>query len=142
MKLTAQELTERLLRRFKGVPGFEEADASDLIKEAMQAHGYALEDSVSSDDITLVMLYAQVQAAWQIAFSVAHYFKFTDGEESVDKSMISDNYRKLASDLQADYDEEKGRKHKSSFRLMKRIDRPLTSPPTGESRRGFPWRKY
>ncbi|MFD1453229.1 hypothetical protein [Oceanobacillus sojae] len=142
MKLTAQELKERLLRRFKGVPGFEEADASDLVKEAMQAHGYAPEDSVSSDDINLVMLYAQVQAAWQIAFSVAHYFKFTDGEESVDKSMISDNYRKLANDLQADYDDEKGRIPGSKFRIMKRIDRPLTSPPTGESRRGFPWRKY
>jgi len=142
MKLTAQELTDRLLRRFKGVPGFEEADASDLVKDAMQAHDYAPEDSVSSEDINLVMLYAQIQGAWQIAFSVAHYFKFTDGEESVDKSMISDNYRKLANDLQSDYDEEKDRQRKASFRIMKRIDRPLTTPPTGESRRGFPWRKY
>lgn len=127
--MSAQELAERLLRRFKGVPGFTPEDANELIEDAMQAHGYAPTASVSADKVNIVLLYAQTQGAWQVAFSVAHYFKFTDGEESVDKSMVSENYRKLARDLQADYDAEQARLNGSKFRIMKRIDRPITSPP-------------
>lgn len=120
------KLVERLMRRFKGVPNFDESDAIDLVKEAKEAH-----ESDASDE--LILLYAQVQGAWQIAFGAAHYFKFTDGEESVDKSMIAENYRKLAKDLQADYEAEKGRSSGSNFRVMRRIDRPHTTPPTGGS---------
>lgn len=129
-----QRLVERLLRRFKGVPNFDETDASELVQEAIDTHG-----KDASDD--LLLLYAQVQGAWQIAFSVAHYFKFSDGEESVDKSMISDNYRKLARDLQEEYDKEVGKIFGNNFRIMKRVDRPNTTPPTGESGRR-PWRRY
>jgi len=68
------KLAERLLRRFKGVPNFDEDDAIELVREAIELH-----DKDASDD--LILLYAQIQGAWQIAFSVAHYFKFTDGEE-------------------------------------------------------------
>ena len=138
--MSAQELAERLLRRFKGVPGFTEEDAIELVNDAMQAHGYAPTDSVPQSEVNLVLLYAQTQGAWQIAFSVAHYFRFTDGEETVDKSMVADNYRQLARDLQADYDKEKGRLHGSNFRIMRRFDRQITMPPTGESGRRS-WRR-
>src|SRR5690625_6201037 len=87
------KLVERLLRRFKGVPNFEYDDAEELVQEALETH-----DRDASDD--LLLLYAQAQGAWQIAFSVAHYFRFTDGEESVDKSVVAENYRRLAKDLQ------------------------------------------
>src|SRR5690625_7636762 len=93
------ELSERLYRRFKGVPNFDEIDAKELVEESLEVH-----DVDASDD--LVLMYAQVQGAWQIAFSVAHYFKFSDGEESVDKSLVAENYRKLAKDLQSQYDKE------------------------------------
>ena len=127
--MTAQELAERLTRRFKGVPNFDEHEAIELVEDAMLEHGLSPDSSVPSDKVSLIMLYAQYQGAWQIAFSVAHYFKFTDGEESVDKSMIADNYRKLAKDLQNDYEKEKGKLLGSNFRVMKRIDRPITMPP-------------
>src|SRR5690625_686943 len=120
------KLIERLMRRFKGVPNFDESDAIDLVEEDKEEH----ETDVS---VELILLYAQVQGAWQIAFGVAHYFRFRDGEEEVDKSMIADNYRKLAKDLQADYDKEQGRTIGNGFRVMTRIDRPRTTPPTGES---------
>lgn len=136
--MSAQELAERLLRRFKGVPGFTAEDASELIEDAMQAHGYAPTDSVPQNEVDLVLLYAQTQGAWQIAMTVAHYFKFTDGEESVDKSMISKNYRDLAKDFQSDYDVEKSRLYGSKFHVMKRLDRPVTMPPVG----GYRWRRY
>ena len=111
------ELTERLYRRFKGVPNFDEIDAKELVEESLEVH-----DVDASDD--LVLMYAQVQGAWQIAFSVAHYFKFSDGEESVDKSLVAENYRKLAKDLQSQYDKETDDKAgKSDFVIMNRVDR-------------------
>lgn len=130
-----EELIERLNRRFKGVPNFEKADAAELIDEAYQVH-----DSDASAE--LVLMYAQFQGAWQIAFSVAHYFKFADGEESVDKSMVADNYRRLARDLQIKYDSEKAKLFGSNFRVMNRLDRPNTTPPTGESGGNSIWRRY
>src|SRR5690554_4982121 len=98
--MSAQELAELLLKRFKGVPGFTAEDAEELVEDAMRSHGYAPTNSVPQSEVNLVLLYAQTQGAWQIAFSVAHYFRFTDGEETVDKSMVADNYRQLARDLQ------------------------------------------
>lgn len=138
--MSAQELAEKLYRMFKGVPGFTEDEALELIDDAMRTHGYAPTDSVPSDRIRLILLYAQIQGVWQVAMSVAHYFKFSDGEESVDKSMIADNYRKLAKDLQTEYDIENGKLFGNNFRIMPRIDRPNTTPPTGESGRK-PWRR-
>lgn len=129
-----QTLTERLYRRFKGVPNFDIKDAEELIDEALEAH-----DGRASD--SLILLYAQAQGAWDVALSVAHYFRFTDGEESVDKSMVSDNYRRLAKDLQNEYEIEKGKEFGNNFRIMARVDRPNTTPQTGESGRNR-WRRY
>lgn len=134
MAVDRQTLIDRLMRRFKGVPNFNIEDAEEIVDEAIEAH----DDQASAN---LILLYAQSQAAWQVAISVAHYFRFSDGEEEVDKSMIADNYRKLAKDLQNDYDREQGKLYGGNFRIMKRIDRPYTTPPTGESGRRL-WRRY
>ena len=136
--MTALELTDTLYQRFKGVPGFTKQEAESLVIDAMRTHGYAPSDSVKPDEINLVLLYAQYNGAWQIALSVAHYFKFADGEEQVDKSMIADNYRRLAKDLQGDYESEKGKLFGNNFRIMTRLDRPLTMP----ARRRNQWRRY
>lgn len=138
---TSAELAERLYRRFKGVPNFDMADAQELVDESLRYHGLYPSADVPSDRESIVLLYAQIQGAWQIAFSVAHYFRFTDGEETVDKSMLADNYRNLAKDLQSEYDIESSKVSGSKFRIMKRIDRPNTTPPTGESGRRI-WRRY
>src|SRR5690625_3503624 len=132
------ELAERLYRRFKGVPNFELTDAQELVDESLEFHGYELSADVPADKESLILLYAQKEGAWQIAFSVAHYFKFTDGEESVDKSMVADNYRRLAKDLQDDYESEKGKLFGNNFRIMTRLDRPLAMP----ARRRNQWRRY
>src|SRR5690625_3675002 len=84
------ELAERLYRRFKGVPNFDLDDEQELVDEKLEFHGYELSADVPADKVSLILLYAQKVGAWQIAFSGAHYFKFVDGEESVDKSMVSD----------------------------------------------------
>src|SRR5699024_9440662 len=115
-------------------------DAQELVDESLEFHCYELSADVPADKESLILLYAQKEGAWQIAFSVAHYFKFVDGEESVDKLMVADHYRRLEQDLQDDYESEKGKLFGNNFRIMKRIDRPNTTPPTGESGR-YRWRR-
>src|SRR5699024_1690724 len=105
---------------------FDESDAIEHVIEAKEAN-----ESDTSNELKL--LYAQIQSAWQIADGAAQYFRFRDGEEEVDKSMVAESYRKLAKDLQADYDKEQGRTIGNGFRIMTRADRPRTTPPTGES---------
>lgn len=121
---TKAELVERLLRRFKGVPNFQLTDAEELVDDAMHVHGFASSSIVPESDVNLILLYAQAEGAWQIALATAHYFSYKDGEESVDKSKISDQYRKLAQDIRSQYETEKARKNGHGFFIMKRIDRP------------------
>lgn len=141
--MTADELVAVMMNRFKGVPGFTKQDALDVITEAMANHGYKPSDSVNPKDVNLVLLSAQAQGAWQIAVSVAHYFKFTDGEESVDKSMVAENYRKLARDFQEEYDRAQAKLFGNNFKIAPRIDRPNTTPRTGNSGGAWrTWRRY
>jgi len=118
------ELAERLLKRFKGVPNYTIDDALDVVADAMQDHGYSLTATVPSDKTSLILLLAQSKGALQIAIATAHYFSYQDGEEAVDKSKISDQYRKLARDLRTEYEREKARESGSAFRMARRIDRP------------------
>lgn len=136
---TNLELAERLVKRFKGVPNFDITDAQELVDDALQVQGLDLSADVPGDKTNLVLLYAQAEGAWQIALSTAHYFQYQDGEESVDKSMISEQYRKLAKDLRAEYDAVKVRESGAGFYIAARIDRPHTTPPSGGSRRRL-WR--
>src|SRR5690625_7407105 len=108
-------LIERLYRRFKGVPNFTLEDAEALIDEASEAHESSASDS-------LILLYAQSQGAWDVALSVAHYFRFKVGEDEVDQSMVASIYRALAKDLQSAYESEKGCYYGNKFRLKVRIN--------------------
>lgn len=120
---TITELSARLLKRFKNVPNVTAEDTTDWTEEAFLAHGYTSSDNVPSDKETLILLAAQAEGAQQISLATAHFFSYTDGEESIDKSMISEQYRKLAKDLRDLYSREKAASG-SAFRIMKRVDRP------------------
>ncbi|WP_433943612.1 hypothetical protein [Paenibacillus sp. SN-8-1] len=125
------ELTDRLKARFRNVPGVEDADIDAWLTEALYTYGYSplTAADIPDTETPLVLLLAQIQGVRAIAFSVAHYFKYTDAEETVDKTMVSEQYRKLATDLTAQYNSEREiidgiRKKTSSFRTMRRLDRP------------------
>lgn len=132
---TSSELANRLLTRFKGVPNFGMEDAAELIDDALQVHGLDPSATVPANKINLVLLFAQTEGAWRIAIATAHYFQYTDGEESVNKSGISERYRRLATDLRIQYEAEKAKETGASFYLAQRVDRPNTTPPTGKSGR-------
>src|SRR5690625_2548357 len=136
---TRAELAERLLKRFRGVPNFDIDDAQELVEDALLVHGLDASAAVPDDRITVILLYAQAEGAWQIALSTAHYFRYGDAEESVDKSMISEQYRRLARDLRDEYNSERAREKGAGFYVAARIDRPHTTPPTGRSGRRV-WR--
>ncbi|WP_054955043.1 hypothetical protein [Paenibacillus dakarensis] len=129
------QLIERLTARFRQVPGVEPADIEAWLAEALYQYGYAPMTAfdVDNEEAALLLLLAQIHGARAIAFSVAHYFKYTDGEEAVDKTMVADQYRKIAADLALEYEREKGvidaRKGGSTFKVARRIDRDYEVPP-------------
>ncbi|WP_141431908.1 hypothetical protein [Bacillus sp. 03113] len=121
---TLAELSERLLKRFKNVPNVAIEDTNDWTEESMLAHGYQSTSTVPTDQETLILLYAQAEGLSQISLATAHYFKYTDGEEQVDKTMIPEQYRKLAKDIREEYERKKSVDSGASVRYMKRVDRP------------------
>lgn len=121
---TLAELSQRLLKRFKGVPNITIDDATDWTEEAFLELGFKSTDNVPTERESLILLFAQSHGAMQIAIASAHFFTYRDGEEQVDKTKISDQYRKLALDLRAEYERKKSSSSGASFRFMKRVDRP------------------
>jgi hypothetical protein len=116
------ELSERLLKRFKNVPNVTIVDANDWAEESLLIHGYESSAIVPTDREEIVLLYAQSEGAFQISLAAAHYFSYSDGEEQVDKTMISEQYRKLAKDIRDVYNRKKAVTN-SKVVFMKRVDR-------------------
>lgn len=122
-----KELADRLYLRFKGVEEFKKEDAEELIIDSMITHGYNKNAKVPDKKQKLVILKAQFEAAYQIAYTAARYFSYTDAEEQVDKTQVAHNYRQLAKELQKEYEKERDSETGSRFTVMKRADRPSKS---------------
>jgi hypothetical protein len=120
---TISDLSNRLLKKFKSVPNVTVEDAMDWVTEAAYQYGYESPESVPDKETGLLLLLAQAEGARNIAVSVAHYFRYSDGEESVDKSMLSEQYRKLAKDLSEEYERKKAALSGTSFKIARRVDR-------------------
>lgn len=121
------ELAEKLLRRFKGVPNVTAEDASDWITSAMAEHGFDADADVPLQFEQLVLLFAEADGAGLIALQTAYFFSYKDGEESVDKRGVSEQYRKVATELWKKYERKKadsGLTGATRFHIMKRADRP------------------
>lgn len=82
-------------------------DTDDWVLLAMNEHGYAFDDDVPTSYISLILLYAEADAASTIALRSAKYFHYKDGEETVDKKTVSEAYRKIATELWKKYDKKK-----------------------------------
>lgn len=117
------ELSQRLLTRFKNVPNVDVTDTDEWVETAMNEHGYDAVSDVPTDDITLILTYAEADGAGQISLRTAFYFSYKDRDESVDKSMVSEQYRKLAEQLWNKYAQKKSERSGSRFRIMPRADR-------------------
>lgn len=120
------EISALLYSRFKDVPELTMEDTNAAVDEAIAIFGLD-ELDIPEKELSKILTYTSSEIAMKIAFNTASYFKFTDGEESVDKSMVSDNYRKLAGVYRTQYESmtrTEERRAKASFKNTKRIDRP------------------
>ena len=125
---TKSELAVRLLTRFKGVPNVDIADAEGWIERSLMEHGIPVDQDVEETDQLLILLYAEWDGTQQIALRTAYYFEYKDGEETVDKRMVSEAYRNMADQLYNKYERKKnevGRRAGPRFRVMTRTDRPI-----------------
>ncbi|WP_332606866.1 hypothetical protein [Bacillus spizizenii] len=95
-------VSDRLATRLLKIPGVTADDIAAWIAEAEAQIGVPEE----ADDNML--LYLSLSIAYEaIAADAARYFSYVDGEESVDKTNIFENYMKLANEARRQY-----RKHK------------------------------
>lgn len=121
------DLSSRLLQRFKDVPGVEQDDTESWIESAMNEHGYDKNGDVPLDLVSLVMLYAEADGASQVALRASYYFMYSDKDETVDKTAVADHYRKMADILWDRYNRKRVNSPDygggSSFKIMTRADR-------------------
>jgi hypothetical protein len=94
-------LQERLTKRFGSVPGVTFEDVADWLSEAREESGLLEGDVVSENNALLYLAFSI--GCRTIATDAARYFKYSDGEESVDKTNIFENYIKLSLDALRQY---------------------------------------
>lgn len=123
---TLTELSLRLKSRLKDVPNVTEEDTAEWVALSMNEHGFEVDDDVPTEYVALIMLYAEADAAGVISMRTAYYFSYKDGEESVDKRAVSEQYRKIATEYWKKYERKKSDSQLSGatrFSIAKRADR-------------------
>ncbi|MDQ0270728.1 hypothetical protein [Cytobacillus purgationiresistens] len=91
-------VSERLQTRLNNVPGVTPADIVDWVAEAVIESGFTEEENENA------VFYLALSVGYEtITANTAHYFKYTDGEEMVDKSSIYANYMQLAKESRKNY---------------------------------------
>jgi hypothetical protein len=94
-------LSDRVANRFRNVPGVLSTDITDWIAEAEFESGKVADTSTADDN---ALLYLALSIGFSvIATDAARYFRYTDGEESVDKTMIFDMYSRLSNTARKQY---------------------------------------
>jgi len=123
---TFEQMSQRLIRRFDAVTALPIDAVTDTLEDTFGMFGYQTSVDVPLTDYNKLLSYASAELATLVAINAASYFKFTDGEESVDKTMISKEYRELAKLFRDEYQAEldvQDLVFKSSFAVMPRRDR-------------------
>ncbi|MED2185732.1 hypothetical protein [Bacillus wiedmannii] len=94
------KVSERLESRLAKVPKVTPEDIENWLAEAEAESESELTEEVNANAV----FYLALSFAYEsIAADAARYFSYTDGEESVDKSMIFANYKKLSADALKKY---------------------------------------
>lgn len=119
-------MTQRLLRRFAAVTALPADAATETMADTFEMFGYQTDADVLPNDTNKLLAYASAELATLVAINSASYFKYTDGEEAVDKSMVSKEYRAIAKLFRDEYLAEVDAQElasRSSFVVMPRRDR-------------------
>lgn len=78
---------------------YELAVDESVVSRAIHANGFSIDADFDSEQENLIRMYVDYLIALEDAKEARLAFKYADGEESVDKSRIFDQYRKYANDL-------------------------------------------
>lgn len=89
-------LEGRLAKRFRNVAGVTTQDLADWIEEAVAESGYAAGGTGEDNKDNALLYLAYSIGCFVIATDAARYFKYTDADEAVDKTMVGDKYLALA----------------------------------------------
>jgi hypothetical protein len=111
---TVSELAQRLLTRFKNVPNVATEDTHAWVEDSALEHGYSADADIPDDKQSLILLYAQANGTEQVALNTAHYFSYSDGDESVTKAGTSQRYLQIARELWDRYQLSRQRRPASS----------------------------
>lgn len=122
------DLLDLLEKRFKAIPNVDLEDIEAWLETAYAEHGRDVNDVLTPAFATLVLLFAEADGTGQVALMTSHYFSFTDKDETVDKSMVSENYRMASEALWKRYENKKKEGVEGfggpSMHYMRRVDRP------------------
>lgn len=94
-------LSDRLQTQFKRVPGVTTADIVEWLAESKSES--ALEEGKTTADDNAILYLAYSIGCRTIAADAARFFQYSDGEESVNKSNIFENYMRLSLDAYSKY---------------------------------------
>jgi hypothetical protein len=124
--LVLEDMVTLIEPKFSGVPGVDTPTVERWINEAVLQHGYTDIESVPDmDKIALINLTMAI-ACGELAVNAVHFFRWQDGDEMVDKSMIPAQYRQMAQYYMQEYQRSSGGKgggYKSSWKAIRRADR-------------------
>ena len=112
--------------KFEDVPGVDASTVERWVNEAVIYHGYDdIENVPDTDKMALINLTMAI-ACGELAVNAVHFFRWQDGDEMVDKSMIPIQYRQMAQYYMQEYQRISGGKgggYKSSWKAIRRVDR-------------------
>ncbi len=125
--LSTANFIARLENKFRSVPTVDTTVITNWIAEAVVQHGYATVEDVPDSQGTALMYLCYVIASEDLWLNSSHYFRYQDGDDMVDKSMIGIQYRNQAEYYRGLYDQVGGENatggRKSAFSIPRRVDR-------------------
>lgn len=97
------EMTTLKTRLNSRLSGFTDSFLEGLITEAAIEHGYSAVANIPSHFETPIVLKAWIIGLQKLATDGAAYFSFKSSGQSVDKSMVSQNYAKMIPMAEKEY---------------------------------------
>lgn len=122
---TTQDFINKIVAKFSGVPNVDYSVAERWVTEALPQHGYSTVEDVPDNELTALTYLVMAIACGELAVNAVHFFRWQDGDELVDKSMITTQYRQMAKYYMQEYQRVsgKGNGYKSAWKAIRRVDR-------------------
>lgn len=124
--MNLNELVAIILPKFSHIPNVNEEVVNRWIQEAVFQHGYDEIGYVPPSDKMALLNLILATACAELAVNAARFFRWQDGEELVDKSMVSAQYRQMAQFYMNEYQKLSGATRtgfRSKWKAVKRVDR-------------------